>query len=146
MRRLVLPCVLAAALPATAMADQFDGLYRLTPEADCALTGQEGGALKIEDGVFYGVESRCVMTRPVNVRDMDAVLYDMECGGEGTTWVERALFMTAADGGLIMVWNGYAFKYDRCDAPIPADEGAGKLQDTSATPGEKAAGEAEVAD
>ena len=63
------------------------------------------------------------MTRPVNVRDMDAVLYDMECSGDGTDWIRRAMLMNASDGGLILVWDGYAFKYDRC----PADPAAGTV-------------------
>ncbi len=105
-------CALLTAQPLGA--EQFDGLYRISPTSDCALTGVDGGALKIEGGVFYGVESQCRMSVPVNVRDMDAVLYDMVCTGEGEEWTRRALLMTAADGGLIMLWNGFAFKYDRC--------------------------------
>jgi len=100
--------------PCFAADDTFDGVYRQGPASACILLGVDGGALKIEDGVFYGVEMQCQMQNPVDVRDMDAVLYDMECSGEGTTWQARALFMRAADEGLIMVWNGYAFKYDRC--------------------------------
>jgi len=45
---------------------------------------------------------------------MDAVLYDMVCESEGSSFTERAMAMHAADGGLILVWNGFAFKYERC--------------------------------
>ncbi|WP_416510469.1 hypothetical protein [Aliiroseovarius sp. YM-037] len=111
-----LPALIAATVfsAGIAQAGAFDGIFRQTAESDCTLIGQDGGALKIEDDVFFGVESQCNMANPTDVRDMDAVLYDMECSGEGTTWIARALFMHAADDGLIMVWNGFAFKYDRC--------------------------------
>lgn len=107
-----------AAAPALADGGRFDGLWKPSPTTDCTVTGEDGGALKIEDNVLYGVESKCRMTRPVDVRDMDAELFDMECTGEGRDWTERAFFMRAADGGLIMAWNGFAFKYDACgEAP-----------------------------
>lgn len=104
------------ALPA--LADGFDGTYRQAANADCALVGTDGGAVQIEDGIFHGVEVDCRMTNPVNVNDMDAVLYTMQCSGEDQVWTERALLMDKAEGdGIIMVWNGYAFVYDRCPAP-----------------------------
>ena len=47
---------------------------------------------------------------------MQAVLYDMSCTGEDETFTERALFMEAADGGLYLIWDGIAFKYESCGA------------------------------
>lgn len=92
----------------------FDGLWRSNPNAACSAENGSGTALRIEDEVLYGVENECRMTSPVNVRDMEAVLYDMECEGEGGSFTERAMFLRAADGGLYLVWNGYAFKYESC--------------------------------
>lgn len=103
-----------AAATGAAAETPYDGLFKPAPTTDCTRVGGDGGALKIEDGTFFGAESQCRMTQPVNVRDMEAVLYDMVCTGEGEDWQQRAMFMTAADGGIIMVWNGFAFKYDRC--------------------------------
>lgn len=104
--------------PVTAVAGPFDGVYKQTANAECALVGVDGGALEIKDGIFYGVEVECRMTRPVNVLDMNAILYSMQCSGEDQNWTERAMLMEPAEGeGLIMVWNGYAFVYDKCDAP-----------------------------
>ncbi|RVT87331.1 hypothetical protein DXV76_04410 [Rhodobacteraceae bacterium CCMM004] len=105
-----------AALAAPAAAGPFDGLWRPSPTADCTRVGGDGGALKIEGDSFTGAESTCDLTLPVNVRDMNAVLYDMRCTGEGDEWTQRVLLMTAADGGLIMLLNGFAFKYDACGA------------------------------
>ena len=54
---------------------------------------------------------------PLDLRDMDATLYDMICTGEGAAWQERAMLMRAASGGLILVWDGYAFEYEACPEP-----------------------------
>lgn len=110
----VVVVVAALALPGGARALDMDGTYLLSADGDCAAVGQDGGALRIADGVFTGVESRCEMTRPVKVRDMDAQLFDMVCTGESGTWEERAMVMRGADGGLILVWDGFAFAYERC--------------------------------
>ncbi|MDR9426869.1 MAG: hypothetical protein RI538_01405 [Salibaculum sp.] len=107
-----------AALPGVVLATPYDGTYRQNANADCGLVGVDGGALRIAEGIFYGVESECRMSRPVNVVNMDATLYTMECSGEGARWTERAMVMNAAEGdGIIMVWDGYAFRYDRCSPP-----------------------------
>lgn len=107
---------LVALLPTVAAADTFDGTYKQAANADCANIGADGGALRIADGIFYGVEVECRMTQPVDVLQMDATLYIMQCSGEDQVWSERAMLMNAAEGdGIIMVWNGYAFAYDKCD-------------------------------
>lgn len=110
---------LAAALvlaPALAAATPYDGVCRQTANAECALVGVDGGALKIEDGIFYDLEMECRMTRPVNVVNMDATLYTMSCSGSDQIWTERAMLMNDAqsEGGIIMIWDGYAFRYSRC--------------------------------
>ncbi len=97
-------------------AGSFDGIYKQTPTSDCAAIGANGGSLKISSGIFTGVDMECLLARPVSVVNMDAKLFDMQCTGDGSRWTERAMIMNAADGGLIMVWNGYAFHYDRCEA------------------------------
>jgi hypothetical protein len=103
-------------LPMAAFATPYDGIYKQTANSDCGILGVDGGSLKIEDGIFHGVEMSCRMTRPVDVIDMDATLYTMQCSGEDQLWSERAMFMHAAeDDGLIMLWDGYAFSYDRCE-------------------------------
>lgn len=111
--RLAVALILA---PAIATATPYDGTYRQNANAECGLVGVGGGALKIKDGIFYGVEVECRMTRPVQVVNMDATLYTMQCSGEDQVWTERAMLMNDAetDGGIIMLWDGYAFRYSRC--------------------------------
>ena len=105
-----------ALVPVVAAAGPYDGTYKQVANADCANVGVDGGALRIEDGIFYGVEVECRMTRPVDVLQMDATLYTMQCSGGDQVWTERAMIMDAAeDEGIIMVWNGYAFAYDQCE-------------------------------
>ncbi|SHI60750.1 hypothetical protein SAMN04488012_10256 [Palleronia salina] len=132
-------CALALVAGGQAVAGAYDGLWRANPTAECAFTDTPASALKIEDNVLFGVESRCEMTTPVNVRDMEAILYDMACSSEEQvevdgetqtqtrTWSDRAMFMTAADGGLFLIWNGYAFKYERC----PSDAAVGTVATAS---------------
>lgn len=111
------------ALPGIAGASPYDGTYRQVANADCALVGTDGGAVRIADGLFLGVEMQCRMTRPVSVVNMEATLYTMQCSGEDQSWTERAMVMKAAgdSGNIIMVWNGYAFQYDLCTDPAEAE-------------------------
>lgn len=107
-----------ALIPSLVFATPYDGVYKPTAEADCAKIGEEGGALEIKEGIFVGVEVQCRMTRPVNVVDMDAVLYTMRCSGEGQNWTERSMVMRHANGkDVIMLWDGYAFVYEACEQP-----------------------------
>ncbi len=109
--------IVMAIVPTLAVATPYDGVYKQTANAECSLVGVDGGALEIRGGIFFGVESQCRMTRPVNVVNMNATLYTMECSGEGQVWTERAMIMQDAEtDGIIMVWNGYAFRYDKCAA------------------------------
>jgi len=113
---------LALGIAAPAAALEVEGRYKATPEADCAGPDDAEGLIRIEDGIFSGIRSRCEMRNPVNVVGMNAQLFDMHCEGENETWTERALFMEGAEGGLILAWNGYAFRYERC--PLPSEEPA----------------------
>jgi hypothetical protein len=70
-------------LPAILLGGPYDGVYRQTANAECALIGVNGGSVRIASGIFYGVETQCRMTRPVDVNGMNATLYTMECSAEG---------------------------------------------------------------
>jgi len=106
---------LLAVLPFVAGATPYDGTYRQAANSECGLVGVDGAAIKIEDGIFYGVGMQCLMSRPVNVVDMDATLYTMECSGGGDVWAERAMIMDGpGDGSIFVIWNGYVFRYSRC--------------------------------
>ncbi|EAR49710.1 hypothetical protein OG2516_12421 [Oceanicola granulosus HTCC2516] len=125
MRRALASALALAALPGLALAAPFDGTYRQAAGADCADVGVEGGALKIEDGIFHGVGMECRMTQPVNVLEMDAILYTMECSNDDDVWTERVMVMSDGEtDGIYMIWDGYAFRYQSCDAPDAEATGA----------------------
>lgn len=116
MRIRLLSTAALLAAPSMISAGPFDGTYKQTANAECALVGVDGGALRIENDIFYGVEVECRMTNPVEIEDMSATVFTMACIGEGSTWEERAILMTdAQDPGLYMIWDGYAFRYERCE-------------------------------
>ncbi len=121
-----------AATPALAL--EVEGRYRASPEAQCDAGDGSEGFLRIEGGVFYGLSGECKMLNPVNVRGMNAQLFDMECEGANPNfqWTERALFMEGAEGGLILAWNGYAFRYERCPEPGETAEVAPAAADADA--------------
>ena len=103
--------------PSFVCADDYDGLYH--PEGqrgwlcDEPSLGSDGGALAIRDGKLVGVETVCEMSNPVNVRDMDAVLYDLECESEGESTTERML-VARSDTGVIVLRNGFAAEWRTC--------------------------------
>ena len=106
-----------------AFAGPWDGIYRQNKTSDCASVGHVGGSLEIREGVFYGQGLACRMTRPVDVLDMDATLYTMDCvdgnGEDAEHWSERVMMMRDAEGeGIIMVWNGYSFRYEACAVEV----------------------------
>ena len=119
--RLLSAIALALVLPISAHAQEhsFDGLWRADPATACVHTGDDDTALKVEDDTLYGASTACSMSNPVDVTDMQAVLYDMTCEADDDTFDGRAMFMKAADGGLLLIWDGYAFKYDACEEGDP---------------------------
>lgn len=95
----------------------FNGDWAAGDPAQCVIgvdAGMTRFALRIEDSVVHGVESACRMTNPVQVRGLGAVLYDLDCTGEGDTWSLRALMMIDAEGQLVYIADGFAHVYPRC--------------------------------
>ncbi|WP_438955580.1 hypothetical protein [Cognatiyoonia sp.] len=96
-------CFLALC-PTLAFAASFDGVDKQTANSVCGLIGVDGGSIEIKGGISQGVKVQCRMNNPVSVIDMDAILYNMQCSGEGQVWTERAMLMNSAeDDELIMI-------------------------------------------
>ena len=100
-------------MASTANASQFDGIYRLNKSWDCKSIGMDGGAIEISGNTFAGVESTCSMTNPTRVRGMNAVLYDLNCSGEGETWSMRLMIMKQARG-IAIISNDSIGEWQRC--------------------------------
>lgn len=81
----------------------------------CVFTEGEGTALRYTETEFWGTENRCQLTNPVQIRDLDGILFDLECWGEGTAYTERLLLLQEADGRLTTHNRGYTFTYERCE-------------------------------
>lgn len=102
-----------------AFAQSIDGRYRPAGAGgegwDCKSIGQDGGALAIANGAFLGVESRCSMQNPTALRDLDGMLFDMVCMGEGEAWTRRVIVMSTPNG-IAMIENGGEVSYlARCE-------------------------------
>lgn len=119
-RALALLAPVACLLPISLFAAPYDGVYRQSTNAECSTTDGDVGSVRIEEGIFYGVQTECRMTRPVDVNGMNATLFTMECAAQDEQWTERAMLMPTPDGeGLYMIWDGYVFVYSSCPKDAP---------------------------
>ncbi|HCQ64099.1 MAG TPA: hypothetical protein DIU07_02510 [Rhodobacteraceae bacterium] len=111
--------ILALLWPVAAGAGPFDGLYRPNYDWalawDCKSIGQDGGALAIEDQTMRAVENTCDLTEPVEIRDMEAVLYDASCTGEGGASEGRIMLM-AHEFGIYVIRDGFVLDWIACEA------------------------------
>ena len=99
-------------IPGLAAAQGVSGTYQI---GGCAPDGIETRISIIGDRIEF-IESICTLTNPVPVRDMGAAtLFDAVCQGEGENWVFRILLMPAEGGGLILLRDGHANTYQRCN-------------------------------
>lgn len=116
MRRLASLALAVVAAPA--LAGPYDGLYRPDHPAaegwDCTSVGMDGGALAIRDGRFEGLENACDLTNPVQVRGMQATLFDAVCMGEGMR-DEYRMMLLKTDIGVTVISQGYANALRRCE-------------------------------
>ena len=78
--------------------------------------GQDGGALGVSTRELIGIESRCSLANPVNVRNMDAVLYDATCTAEGEESTARVMIMPSP-GGVYIIRDMLVFEWEMCPAP-----------------------------
>lgn len=70
--------------------------------------------LRITETEMFGLENRCQLTKPVQIRGIDGVLFDRVCAGEGDSYTDRLLMLNEEGGRLTMFTNGYTIIYDRC--------------------------------
>lgn len=121
MRQILFPALLML-LPFSALAQDsaFDGDWAAGDPMTCDMSGgdSENFALRIRGDQFYGLETECRMTNPVTVPGIGGVLHDMDCTGEGESWSYRAFFMIDRDGQLVMITDGSAVTYPRCEGYV----------------------------
>ena len=73
----------------------------------------DGGVLGIQDGYLHGLENTCELTKPTNIRGMDAILYDAQCSGEGEQYSYRLMILRHA-AGLYLVQDGFVADWRPC--------------------------------
>ena len=101
-----------AVLPSAAAyaAGPFDGTFRPNHDStihwDCTSIGQDGGAMSIRGNELVGTEWGCLLTDPVRVRGMNALLYNGVCASEGTEYSERIMLMKS-EHGVYVIGDGY---------------------------------------
>ncbi len=108
-----LPVVLAT-LPATAVGlDLFRPVTSQTSQWSCTVDslGQDGGALGLSETEMVGIATNCTLSNPVQIRDMDAVLYDAQCRGE--TAPRRTMIMPSL-AGVYIIQNNFVTEWQRC--------------------------------
>lgn len=117
MRRVLAGAVGAAALWAGgAGAGPFDGVYVPHPApgaADRAACG-DLAILIAEDRLRY-FDVTCTLANPVQIRDMDAVLFDGACRLDGTGKAGRVLIRRMASGDLALVTPFMDVRLAACD-------------------------------
>ena len=78
--------------------------------------GQDGGALGLSQQEMIGIGSSCTLNNPVNIRNMEALLYDASCTTSGDTDVVRVMIMPSP-GGVYIIRDKQVFEWIRCPAP-----------------------------
>lgn len=101
-------------LPLAALADtapDYSGIYNAACTKDVAQF-----AITITADTIDYYESTCTLSDPQALPGFaDATLYSAACTGEGQEWVKPLIIMAGLDGGLVLVDDGYAATYLRCD-------------------------------
>ncbi|WP_296644725.1 hypothetical protein [Roseinatronobacter sp.] len=101
-----------------ASVERFDGDYSYseTPPNKCVITGAdvENAGFRISGGTYFGIELTCQLTNPVNIRGMNAILFDLQCQGEGMEWEERILLQILRDGRLLKAYENWASIHHPC--------------------------------
>lgn len=108
----------AGLCPAIATAGPFDGFYRpnydWAESWDCTSAGEDGGALSISGEAYIAPGARCTLAAPVEVRDMNAVLYDITCAGPEGTATDRVMIL-GHEFGIYVITDGLVLDWIRCD-------------------------------
>lgn len=101
-----------------ATAGPFDGNYydrANGPDGDyCAATPRYSWAEIIGNEVIL-YETSCQLSNPVNVRGMDAQLFDAVCSGEGPVSETRILLMRPRNGdGITLLTEHHTYDWAIC--------------------------------
>lgn len=114
-RLLATVTLIAFVISNAASAQVIDGIYQPTGSAwSCSpdQIGVDGGALAIRNGVFDGVENRCVLTNPTTIAD--GIRFTAVCSAEGSTYSEL-MTITPTSIGVSIERDGHTSSWSRCE-------------------------------
>ncbi|AHM05212.1 hypothetical protein roselon_02925 [Roseibacterium elongatum DSM 19469] len=63
---------------------------------------------------MIGLENACTLTDPVEVRGMDAMLFDTQCNGEGVAYDGGRVMLMATRAGIAIISDGSVVEWTRC--------------------------------
>jgi len=124
---------LALAIPIAALADgpawrMFEGLYEPANSDGIEWTceardlGQEGGALGVIDGAFFGLENTCDLTNP-RLQPDGSVTFAAICEAEGERIKEEITLAMTSDG-ITVSRSGRTTQWRSCAEPVAGDKEA----------------------
>ena len=83
------------------------------------IPNEPNGAILIQGDAYGEIEGWCTMANPVEVRDMNATLFDVTCRGDWGSRTDRQLFMLYRDQDdrerLLIVDPYGATEWERCE-------------------------------
>ena len=115
MRRILIATFVYTFFVSSALAQSFyvgDWAY---PGGSCVFDHSASGVIRLSETTFWGTETKCDLTNPVEIRDMDGILFDLMCLGEGMEYTERMLLLQAYDGSLTTHSDGFTNTYTLCE-------------------------------
>lgn len=118
MLKILSASVLALSFATTALSQSFYVGTWVDEHASCSPDSDTGDyliRLRLTETTMTHYESSCALTNPVSIRDINGILFDMVCTGEGEEWTERGLFIVDNEGGLLYHRRGRNDIYTLCD-------------------------------
>jgi len=127
---------LAASLTITAstsIADTslFDGLYKPRGEEfahwNCAIIGEDGGALSISENRVTLIEESCALANPIASSEPSSLSFDAFCAIEGTQY-ETQVTLSKTDFGVIFSSEGFSAEWENCGTQSATLQSEGAVQ------------------
>lgn len=112
MRRIFIAIFVYAFLASPALAQPFYVGHWVADPETCAYPEF---MLEITEKTFFGYEDTCALTNPVIIRDMDAILFDAVCHGEGGEKTSRLKIAVEGDGGIMLHQHGFTTILETCE-------------------------------
>lgn len=112
MRRILSTIFVFSFLASPAFAQPFYVGFWVAEQSACAYPDT---MLEFTETTYFGFEDTCELTNPVNIRDMDAVLFDAVCNGEGGEKTSRLMIAAEGDERIMLHQHGFTTIFETCE-------------------------------